>query len=290
MKILITGAKGQLGHDLEIELIKRGHQLILTDVDTMDITDKNAVFAFVKEAHPDVVIHAAAWTAVDAAEDEGKGKCMLINSVGTQNVADVTASVGAKLMYISTDYVFDGNGTRPWKPDDKVTTPLNVYGLSKYQGELAVENATDKYFIVRISWVFGINGKNFVKTMLNIGKDRKELSVVNDQIGSPTYTKDLSVLLADMIVTEKYGIYHAANEGYCSWFDFAKEIFDKVQHLGHAEYNDVVVKPVSSIEYKTKAKRPFNSRMDKTKLIENGFSLLPSWQDALDRFLKELGY
>ncbi len=289
MKILITGADGQLGYDLQIALKNRGYEIFPTDADTMDITDVDMIKAVLSSIRPDVIIHAAAWTAVDAAEDN-KDICLKINADGTENIAIAASSIGAKLIYISTDYVFDGYGIAPWKPEDPVTAPLNIYGLSKYKGELSIKEHVNKFFIVRISWVFGSHGKNFIKTMLRVGKERKEIKVVDDQIGSPTYTKDLSDLLADMVESEKYGIYHATNEGYCSWYEFAKKIFAAAISKGHHEYDDVNVIPVSSAEYPTKAKRPFNSRMDKSKLEQNGFKRLPSWENALDRFLEEIEY
>ena len=281
MKVLVTGVKGQLGYDVVNELIKRGHIAIGTDIEEMDITDKNSVNSVIKGNTPDAVIHCAAYTAVDAAEDNEE-LCRKINVEGTQNIADVCKELDIKMTYISTDYVFDGQGERPWEPDDE-RTPLNVYGQTKYEGELAVQNTLDKYFIVRIAWVFGVNGKNFIKTMLNLGKNRDSLTVVNDQFGSPTYTYDLAKLLVDMVETDKYGIYHATNEGICTWYEFACEIFKQ------AGVN-VKVSPVSASEYPAKAKRPSNSRMSKEKLIEQGFEKLPTWQDALARYLKEIDY
>ena len=250
----------------------------------MDITDKPQVETVIKAARPDVVVHCAAWTAVDLAEDEDKQeKVRAINAVGTQNIADVCKELNCKMVYISTDYVFDGQGSTPWEPDCKSYAPLNIYGQTKLEGELAVANTLDKYFIVRIAWVFGKNGKNFIKTMLNIGKKFETLRVVNDQIGTPTYTLDLSRLLVDMIETEKYGYYHATNEGgYISWYDFAVEIFKQAGY-------DTKVVPVTTAEYgASKAARPYNSRLDKSKLVENGFEPLPTWQDALKRYLKEI--
>ncbi len=281
MKVLVTGVKGQLGYDVVNELTKRGHIAIGTDIEEMDITDAKSVDSVIKENAPDAVIHCAAYTAVDAAEDNVE-LCRKINAEGTQNIANVCKDVDIKMIYISTDYVFDGEGERAWEPDDE-RTPLNVYGQTKYEGELAVQNTLDKYFIVRIAWVFGVNGKNFIKTMLNLGKTRDSLTVVNDQFGSPTYTFDLARLLVDMVETDKYGIYHATNEGICSWYEFACEIFRQAGI-------DVKVSPVSAAEYPAKAKRPSNSRMSKDKLAENGFEKLPTWQDALSRYLKEIEY
>lgn len=280
MKILVTGAKGQLGRDLTEELTGRGHAVIEADIDNMDITDAEAVMRFMKEAAPEAVIHCAAYTNTDKAEDEPE-ICRAVNATGTRNIAVAAKVLGIKMLYISTDYIFDGCGTTPFAVNDKAA-PLSVYGKTKYEGECAVRELLDAYFIVRISWVFGYHGKNFVRTMLRLAKDRDTLSVVNDQIGSPTYTKDLSVLLADMIVTEKYGTYHATNEGFCSWFDFAKEIFAR------AGVDKIKVNPVSSDEFPAKIKRPSNSRMDKSALAQNGFQPLPTWQDALSRFLDEL--
>ena len=286
MKVLVTGVKGQLGYDVVNELTKRGHTAIGVDIDEMDITDKHSVQMVIKKTKPDAVIHCAAWTAVDLAEDENKiALVRAVNTDGTRNIAEICKKLNCKMMYISTDYVFNGQGTEPWEPDCKDYEPLNVYGQTKLGGELAVANLLEKYFIVRIAWVFGVNGNNFIKTMLNIGKKYDELTVVNDQIGTPTYTFDLARLLVDMIETEKYGYYHATNEGgYISWYDFACEIFKQ------AGYN-TKVKPVTTEEYGiSKAKRPFNSRLDKSKLIENGFKPLPTWQDALSRYLKETNY
>ncbi len=279
MRILVTGVKGQLGHDVVNELTKRGHTPIGVDVEEMDITDAAAVEQEMKKEPLDAVIHCAAYTAVDPAEDN-REVCMRVNAEGTRNIARVCRELDIKMVYISTDYVFDGEGERPWEPDD-ARNPLNVYGESKYQGELAVEEYLDKYFIVRIAWGFGVNGKNFIKTMLRLAKDHKEINVVNDQTGSPTYTYDLAVLLADMVETEKYGRYHATNEGLCTWYEFAKEIFAQAGV-------DVKVNPVSSEEFPAKARRPHNSRMDKSRLTQNGFKLLPSWQDALKRYLEVL--
>ncbi len=286
MKVLVTGAKGQLGYDVVNELAKRGHTAIGVDIDEMDITDKHSVQMVIGKTKPDAVIHCAAWTAVDLAEDDDKiALVRAVNTDGTRNIAEVCKKLNCKMMYISTDYVFDGQGTEPWKPDCKDYAPLNVYGQTKLDGELAVVETLDKYFIVRIAWVFGVNGNNFIKTMLNIGKKYEQITVVNDQIGTPTYTYDLARLLVDMIETEKYGYYHATNEGgYISWYDFACEIF---RQAGYS----TKVKPVTTEEYGlSKAKRPFNSRLDKRKLIENGFNPLPTWQDALSRYLKEIDY
>lgn len=286
MKVLVTGVKGQLGYDVVNELTKRGHTAIGVDIDEMDITDKHSVQIVIEKTKPDAVIHCAAWTAVDLAEDENKISLVrAVNTDGTRNIAEICKKLNCKMMYISTDYVFNGQGTEPWEPDCKDYEPLNVYGQTKLGGELAVANLLEKYFIVRIAWVFGVNGNNFIKTMLNIGKKYDELTVVNDQIGTPTYTYDLARLLVDMIETKKYGYYHATNEGgYISWYDFACEIFKQ------AGYN-TKVKPVTTEEYGlSKAKRPFNSRLDKSKLIENGFKPLPTWQDALSRYLKEINY
>ena len=280
MRVLVTGVKGQLGYDVMNELAARGLEGIGVDVDEMDITDAAACDRVIKEAKPDAVIHCAAYTAVDAAEDNLE-LCRRVNAEGTRNIARVCKALDIKMMYISTDYVFNGTGERPWEPDDH-REPLNVYGLTKYEGEIAVEQNLKKYFIVRIAWVFGINGKNFIKTMLRIGKERGAASVVSDQIGSPTYTYDLARLLVDMIQTEKYGRYHATNEGLCSWYEFACQIFRQ------AGMDQVKVTPVSSGEFPVKAKRPCNSRMSKDKLTDNGFERLPSWKDALGRYLKAL--
>ena len=277
MRILVTGVKGQLGHDVMNELAKRGHTGIGVDVEEMDITDAKKVNEVIRASEVEAVIHCAAYTAVDAAEDQVE-LCRKINAEGTENIAKVCKELDIKMMYISTDYVFDGEGTRPWEPDDE-RHPLNVYGLTKYEGELAVEKHLDKFFTIRIAWVFGVNGKNFIKTMLKLSETHDELNVVDDQIGSPTYTYGLAVLLVDMIETEKYGRYHATNEGLCSWYEFACEIFRQAGR-------DVKVNPVSSDEFPTKAKRPHNSRMDKSKLTENGFTPLPAWQDALKRYLE----
>ncbi len=294
MKAFVTGVGGQLGHDVMDELAKRGYEGfgsdILPSVDTkypyvqLDITDSAAVEKAISGVKPDVVIHCAAWTAVDAAEDEeNRPKVKAINVDGTQNIANVCKKLGCKMIYISTDYVFNGQGTEPWKPDCKDYAPQNVYGQSKLDGELAVANTIDKYFIVRIAWVFGVNGKNFIKTMVNVGKTHDEVRVVSDQIGTPTYTFDLSRLLIDMAETEKYGYYHATNEGgYISWYDFTVEIYKQAGM-------STKVTPVNTAEYGlSKAVRPFNSRLDKSKLVENGFKPLPTWQDALSRYLKEI--
>lgn len=280
MKVFVTGVKGQLGYDVVNELEKRGHAAIGVDIEDLDITDAAAVDKMITEAAPEAVIHCAAWTAVDAAEDNEE-KCRQVNVNGTENIAKVCKKLNCKMMYISTDYIFDGKGTRPWEPDDPVTTPLNVYGQTKYEGELAVRNNVEKFFIVRIAWVFG-KGKNFIKTMLNLAKTHDHLTVVNDQYGTPTYTYDLARLLVDMIETDKYGNYHATNEGgYITWYDFACEIFRQAGI-------DIEVEPVNSAQYAAKAKRPENSRMNKQKLVDNGFEPLPDWKDALKRYLKNL--
>ena len=286
MKVLVTGVNGQLGHDVVNELTKRGHNAVGVDIDEMDITDKKCVDDVIGKTNPDAVIHCAAWTAVDLAEEaENIDTVRAVNAYGTKYIAQSCKALDCKMIYISTDYVFDGQGNEPWQADCKDYAPLNVYGQTKLEGELAVAGTLDKYFIVRIAWVFGVNGKNFIKTMLNVGKTHDTVTVVNDQIGTPTYTYDLARLLVDMIETEKYGYYHATNEGgYISWFDFAKEIY------AQAGYS-TQVKPVSTAQYGiSKAKRPFNSRLDKSKLLQNGFTPLPTWQDALARYLKEIGY
>lgn len=280
MRVLVTGVKGQLGHDVMDELAAKGIEGIGVDVEEMDITDAAACEKVITEAKPDAVIHCAAYTAVDAAEDNVE-LCRKVNAEGTRNIAKVCKALDIKMMYISTDYVFNGEGLRPWEPDDH-REPLNVYGLTKYEGEIAVEQNLEKYFIVRIAWVFGVNGKNFIKTMLRLGQERGAVSVVNDQIGSPTYTYDLSKLLVAMIQTDKYGRYHATNEGLCSWYEFACEIFRQVG------MDEVKVTPVESSAFPVKAKRPSNSRLNKDKLTENGFERLPAWQDALGRYLEEL--
>lgn len=276
MKVLVTGVKGQLGYDVVKELTKRGIEAVGVDIQEMDITDAGCVDKVIKETAPDAVIHCAAYTAVDAAEDNVE-LCRRINAEGTQNIANACRDLDIKMLYLSTDYVFDGEGTKPWEPEDE-RHPLNVYGQTKYEGELAVENTLKKFFIVRIAWVFGVNGKNFINAILNKAKTVDTITVVDDQFGSPTYTYDLARLLVDMILTDKYGFYHATNEGICSWYEFACEI---IRQAGVS----VKVVPVSSSEYKVKAKRPSNSRMNKDKLIENGFEKLPTWQDALQRYL-----
>lgn len=299
MKVFVTGVGGQLGHDVVYELKKRGHDAVGSDVSEarpvdfpddaeyfpLDITDENAVIKTIESVNPEVVVHCAAWTAVDLAEEEDKrDKVYAINSLGTKYVAEAVKKIDAKMIYISTDYVFDGQGDVPWKPDCKNYKPLNVYGDSKLKGELAVSETLKKFFIVRIAWVFGKNGKNFIKTMLSVGRKFDTVKVVCDQTGTPTYTYDLSRLLVDMAETDKYGYYHATNEGgYVSWYDFTKEIY-KTAGLKTA------VVPVTTEEYGlSKARRPFNSRLDKTKLKENGFVPLPEWKDALKRYLKEIG-
>lgn len=304
MKFFVTGVAGQLGHDVMNELAKRGYEGVGSDIAPqysgvedgssvttmpyvgMDITDAKAVRETILSVKPDVVVHCAAWTAVDLAEDEDKkAKVYAINAKGTQNIADVCKELDCKVIYISTDYVFNGQGTEPWQPDCKDYQPLNVYGKTKLEGELAISNTVSKYYIVRIAWVFGLNGKNFIKTMLSVGKTHDEVRVVNDQIGTPTYTYDLSRLLVDMAETDKYGYYHATNEGgYISWYDFTCEIYKQAGL-------STKVTPVTTAEYGvSKAARPFNSRLDKSKLTENGFRPLPTWQDALSRYLKEIEY
>lgn len=284
MRILVTGVKGQLGFDVVNELKKNNIEAVGVDIEEMDITDAAAVKKVITESKVDGVIHCAAYTAVDAAEDNEE-ICRKINAGGTKNIADVCKELDIKMMYISTDYVFNGQGETPWQPDCKDYKPLNVYGQTKLEGELAVSETLDKYFIVRIAWVFGVNGKNFIKTMLNVGKNHDTVTVVNDQVGTPTYTYDLARLLVDMIQTDKYGYYHATNEGgYISWYDFTCEIYKQ------AGYTTKVV-PVTTAEYGvSKAARPFNSRLDKSKLVENGFKPLPTWQDALARYLKEIEF
>ena len=303
MKFFVTGVGGQLGHDVMNELHKRGHEGVGSDIApqyagvadgsavtampyvSLDITDKAAVEKTIREINPDVVIHCAAWTAVDMAEDDDKVALVRkVNAGGTQNIADVCKALDCKMLYLSTDYVFNGQGTGPWKPDCKDYQPLNIYGQTKLEGELAVANTLTKYFIVRIAWVFGLNGKNFIKTMINVGKTHSEVRVVNDQIGTPTYCFDLARLLVDMCETDKYGYYHATNEGgYISWYDFTKEIYRQAGLK-------TTVLPVTTAEYGlSKAARPFNSRLDKSKLVENGFTPLPIWQNALRRYLKEIG-
>lgn len=283
MKILVTGSKGQLGTDVVDELSSRGHEAIGVDIDEMDITDKESVARLIQSVKPDAVIHCAAWTAVDAAEEKFS-EAQAVNTYGTVYIAEECKALGCKMMYISTDYVYGDYDSTPWQPDVEYFEPANIYGLTKLQGEMAVKDLLEKYFIVRISWVFGKNGKNFVKTMLKLGQTHETLKVVNDQIGTPTYTLDLARLLADMIVTDKYGCYNATNEGgFISWADFAKEIFTQ------AGMNTEVV-PVSTEEYAlAKAYRPRNSKLDKTKLSENGFGLLPDWRNALARFLESIG-
>ena len=280
MKILVTGVKGQLGYDVVNELEKRGLEAVGVDIEEMDITDAKSVEKVLGETAPDVVIHCAAYTAVDAAEEQEE-ICRRVNADGTRNIAKMCSKLDIKMVYISTDYVFDGQGTRPWEPEDE-RQPLNVYGQTKYEGELAVQELLEKYFIVRIAWVFGVNGKNFIKTMLRLAETNKKITVVNDQYGSPTYTYDLAKLLVDMILTEKYGVYHATNEGICTWYEFACEIFKQAGL-------DIEVVPVTAAEYQAKAKRPENSRMSKEKLTENGFDRLPPWQDALKRYLEAIG-
>lgn len=300
MRIFVTGVCGQLGHDVINELGKRGYIGVGSDIHDfysgiqdgsyateceyipLDITDETEVNRVISSVKPDAIVHCAAWTAVDAAEDNEE-KVRKINADGTRNIAEAAKYLGCKMIYISTDYVFDGQGTESWKPDCKDYKPLNVYGQTKLEGELAVSSLLEKYFIVRIAWVFGLNGKNFIKTMLKVGKSHDTVKVVNDQVGTPTYTLDLSRLLVDMLETEKYGYYHATNEGgFISWYDFTKEIYKQ------AGYNTSVI-PVTTQEYGlSKAARPFNSRLDKSKLIENGFTPLPDWKDALSRYLKEI--
>lgn len=277
MKVLVTGINGQLGHDVMGELKKRGHEAVGVDIEEMDITDAECVKKVMTQTAPEAVIHCSAYTAVDRAEEEVE-LCRQVNAEGTKNVAEVCAGLDCKLLYLSTDYIFSGEGERPWEPGDE-PDPLNIYGLTKFEGEQEIKSRMDKYFIVRISWVFGVNGNNFIKTMLRLGRENGAVRVVDDQIGSPTYTYDLAVLLVDMIETEKYGEYHASNEGTCSWYEFAKEIF------AAAGMNEVEVTPVSSEEFPAKAKRPKNSRMSKEKLVKNGFNKLPSWQDAVKRYV-----
>lgn len=279
MRVLVTGTKGQLGHDVMNELEKRGHEAVGVDIEEMDITKEAEVKEVLGKVKPEAVIHCAAYTAVDRAEEEEE-LCRKINVSGTEYIARACRELDCKLLYLSTDYIFAGDGERPWEPEDEAQ-PLNVYGQTKYEGELAVKKYLEKYFIVRISWVFGVNGANFVKTMLRLGRENGEVKVVDDQIGSPTYTDDLSVLLVDMAESEKYGAYHATNEGICSWYEFAVRIF-------RTAGMDVTVTPVDSSSFPTKAKRPGNSRMSKEKLVKNGFNKLPSWQDALLRYLKAI--
>ena len=279
MKVLVTGINGQLGHDVSIELESRGHTVIAPTHAELDITDGSAVDRLFKESNPDAVIHCAAYTAVDRAEDEPE-LCRKVNVYGTRNISENCARYDIPMMYISTDYVFNGSGERPWEPDDP-TDPINTYGLSKRDGEMHVLKLK-KHFIVRISWVFGINGSNFIRTMLRLSETRDTINVVDDQYGSPTYTKDLAILICDMIVTDRYGIYHAHNEGVCTWADLAEEIFSLSDR-------DTKVNRITSDQYPMKAKRPFNSRMSTEKLLTNGFSKLPDWKDAVSRFLDELG-
>ena len=281
MKVLVTGVGGQLGYDVVRELEARGHMAIGVNHQTMDITDAAVVDRVIREKAPDAVIHCAAYTAVDAAEDDEE-QCRRVNVDGTRNIAEVCKSLDIKMIYISTDYVFSGQGERPWEPGDE-RDPQNVYGRTKCEGEIVVQDMLEKYFIVRVTWIYGINGKNFVKTMLKLSETHDTLRVVDDQMGSPTYTLDLAALLADMVETEKYGIYHATNEGICSWHEFACAIF-KEAGLGEK----ITVLPVSSEEYGAKASRPCNSRMNNEKLEKNGFHRLPTWQDALKRYLEEL--
>ena len=303
MKIYVTGACGQLGHDVMNELAGRGHEGLGSDLapvysgvqdgsavctmpyEQLDITDAKAVQKQLLRAQPDAVIHCAAWTAVDAAEaPENQEKVRAINAGGTRHIAQACRDLGCKLMYISTDYVFDGQGNTPWQPDCEDYAPLNVYGQTKLEGEQAVRELMEKFYIVRIAWVFGMNGNNFIKTMLRLGQTHTTLRVVNDQVGTPTYTQDLARLLVDMIEREEYGIYHATNEGgYISWAEFAEEIF-------HQAGKSTLVIPVTTSEYGlSKAARPYNSRLDKRKLVENGFEPLPTWKDALSRYLREIG-
>ena len=279
MRILVTGVSGQLGHDLAEELLARGHDVTGLSSKDMNLLDPAAVKLYLTAAAPEAVIHCAAYTAVDRAEDDTE-TCLAVNYLGTKAIAETCAEIGCKLLFISTDYVFPGIGERPWEPDDE-TDPLNTYGRSKLLGEEAVRAATKKHYIVRISWLYGVNGKNFVKTMLRLGAEKNEIRVVNDQIGSPTYSRDLSVLLADMIDTDSYGTYHASNEGFCSWYEFACSIIQKAGLPAR-------VVPIPSSEYPTRARRPMNSRMSKDKLTTCGFRRLPPWDDALARFLSEL--
>lgn len=303
MKIFVTGVGGQLGHDVVNNASARGHDVVGSDLQMtysgvadssaaatapyvqLDITDRNAVNRTVESIHPDAIIHCAAWTAVDAAEDEeNRPKVRAINADGTRYIAEAAKTVDAKVLYLSTDYVFDGKGVRPWQPDDKDYAPLNYYGETKLEGEKAVTSILEKWFVVRIAWVFGLNGKNFIKTMINVGKTHDSVRVVDDQIGTPTYTRDLARLLVDMIETEKYGFYHATNEGgYISWADLAEEAY-RVAGM------NVKVNRVTTAEYGlSKAARPENSRLDKRKLTENGFTALPDWKDAVARYIREAG-
>ena len=276
MKVFVTGVRGQLGHDVVKELEKRGIEAVGVDIQEMDITDEESVSRVILGEAPDAVIHCAAYTAVDAAE-ENVDLCRRVNADGPRYIAKVCRDLDIKIIYISTDYVFSGQGERPWEPEDE-KAPQSVYGQTKYEGELAVQELLEKYFIVRIAWVFGVNGKNFVRTMLKLSENHDVITVVNDQFGSPTYTYDLARLLVDMVLTDKYGVYHATNEGICSWYDFACAIFEEAGI-------PMTVKPVSTAEYGAKASRPANSRMSKDKLEENGFERLPAWQDALKRYL-----
>ena len=310
MRILVTGANGQLGHDVMNELLLRGHDAIASGsspayrgpadgspvttapFETMDVTDAGDAEAVLSRVRPEALIHCSAWTAVDAAEDaENRDKVYALNVLGPRNLAEVCASIGCRMMQISTDYVFSGDGVDPWKPEQEEYQPINYYGETKLMGEKAVRSALEEFFIVRTAWVFGSAGNNFVKTMLRLGETHDHLQVVNDQIGTPTYTRDLARLLADMIVTEKYGVYHATNEGgYISWYDFAREIFRQAAAMGHEEYapSRLIVDPVSTAEYGlSKAARPFNSRLDKSKLRAQGYEPLPDWRDALGRYLTE---
>ena len=295
MKVLVTGVAGQLGHDVMQELAKKEIPAVGTDLKEgipLDITDEKAVHQVLQKEKPTVIIHCAAWTAVDLAEEEQNKKTVYaVNVTGTENLAKEAAALGARFVYISTDYVFNGEGTTPWKPDCTEYAPLNYYGQTKWQGEQMVKQYLSSYFIVRIAWVFGLNGGNFIKTMLKVGKNHDRLTVVKDQIGTPTYTKDLARLLVDMIQTEKYGIYHATNEGgYISWYDFAVEIFRQAAVLDPAyDEEHLQVVPVTTEEYGvSKARRPFNSRLDRSKLVEQGFEPLPEWKDALARYIKEV--
>lgn len=295
MKVLVTGVAGQLGHDVMQELAKREIPAVGTDLKEgipLDITDEKAVHQVLQKEKPTVILHCAAWTAVDLAEEEQNKKTVYaVNVTGTENLAKEAAALGARFVYISTDYVFNGEGTTPWKPDCTEYAPLNYYGQTKWQGEQMVKQYLSSYFIVRIAWVFGLNGGNFIKTMLKVGKNHDRLTVVKDQIGTPTYTKDLARLLVDMIQTEKYGIYHATNEGgYISWYDFAVEIFRQAAVLDPAyDEEHLQVVPVTTEEYGvSKARRPFNSRLDRSKLVEQGFEPLPDWKDALARYIKEV--
>ena len=283
MKLFITGYSGQLGYDVAKAAVARGYEYFGVSSRDLDITDRESTVRMISEYAPDAVVHCAAYTKVDLAEDE-REQCMKVNALGTRNIAEACRIAGCRMMYISTDYIFDGQGTEPWKPESEDYAPLNVYGQSKLEGELAVRELLEKFYIVRIAWVFGVNGSNFIKTMLKVGKSHDSVRVVNDQIGTPTYTADLARLLVDLLETEKYGIYHATNEGgYISWYDFCCEIYRQ------AGLPTEVI-PVTTEEYGlSKAKRPFNSRLDKSKLRENGFEPLPDWKDAVTRYLKEIG-